>query len=69
MNRCQILKELIRSKIENERENLNEARSAGTNSPGYSMAIGAIDAYNIILSEIDELETEIIAPESDEASS
>lgn len=52
-----ILKGLINEWIEREKENFEDAKkSAGVNCAGANMAIGAIDAYKQVLSDIKELE-------------
>jgi hypothetical protein len=54
------LKELIGEWIEREEENLEEARaSAGINCAGAGMAMGALDAYRQVLSDIADLEAEV----------
>ena len=59
MSKYKILKELINDWIDREKENFDEARkSAGVNCAGAAMALGAIDAYKQVLSDIDELEQE-----------
>ena len=56
-----ILKELINEWIEREQENLKESLElAGHNSPGACMAMGALDAYKQVLSDINELEAEVV---------
>ena len=55
-----ILKELINDWIEREMYNLEEARlSAGIDCPGACLASGALEAYRQVLSDIEELETEM----------
>jgi len=54
-----ILKELISEWIEREMENYEEAvRLVGTECPGACLAAGALDAYQQVLRDIEELERE-----------
>lgn len=63
MNKYQILKELINAWIEREKENMQDIRRTnGTNCAAYSMALGAVDAYQQVLTDIAELETEAVLP-------
>lgn len=57
MNNYSALKEQIDDWIQREKENLEEAtKVAGINCVGAGMAMGAIDAYEEVLSAILELE-------------
>jgi hypothetical protein len=61
MSKYEILKECIGEWLERERDNYEEAKkSAGTNCPGACMAAGAIEAYEQVLSDITELEKEVL---------
>lgn len=51
-----ILKELINQWIEREEENYDEAKVFGVDCAGAAMALGALDAYNQVLSDIASLE-------------
>lgn len=63
MSKYKILKEQINAWKYREHENLAEAqRLAGNNSPGFAMALGAIEAYDQVLSDIEELESCIVIP-------
>jgi hypothetical protein len=56
-DKYKILKEAINEWIDLETENFNEAKaSAGVNCAGAAMALGALDAYRQVLSDIKELE-------------
>lgn len=59
MSKYKILKEQIQEWIEREKENFDEARKYGVNTPGASMAVGAIEAYEQVLRDIAELESEV----------
>ena len=56
-DKYKILKEVINEWIEREHENLHDAvKSAGSNSVGAAMCMGALEAYKQVLSDIEELE-------------
>lgn len=60
MDKYKLLIDLINQCIEQERENQKEAaKSAGVNCCGSCMAMGAIDAYRQVLSDIGELTQEV----------
>lgn len=59
MSKYAVLKELVQAWINQEKENMQEAKSAGINSPAFCMAIGAHDAYKQVLSDIAALEAEV----------
>ncbi len=64
MSKYEILKEFIEESLEREKENFREAsKSAGVNCAGASMAIGAVDAFEEVLTYIEELEEEALSPE------
>lgn len=61
MSKYDVLKEMISEWIELETENYKEAKNlAGINSCGACMAAGAVDAYKQVMSDIAELEAEVV---------
>lgn len=53
------LKELLQEYIEREKEEFKDAKeSAGPNCPGACLALGALDAYRQVLTDIEDLEQE-----------
>lgn len=61
MEKYKILQELINQWVEREKEKLKELREyEGINSPAVCRAVGALSAYEQVLSDIAELEREAV---------
>lgn len=61
MSKYDILKEMINDWLDREKKNFQDARkSAGINSPGSAMALGAMEAYQQVLDDISKLENEVV---------
>lgn len=62
MSKYSILKETVNAWIRQELQNIEDYTRVGdVNSPGLSMSLGALSAYEQVLVDIEELEKEVAA--------
>ena len=65
MSKYKILKELINEWIEREKEDLAECKDhGGYNTVGAGMAMGALEAYRQVLTDISQLERTAVIDDS-----